>query len=95
MTLTSTLGWTHCADRADHARGYTCGLWLLFHTLVARAHLVTVEGRPGLAAENAEGEGDALAAAALRAVYGFVTHFLGCAHCREHFLSAHPPAEVE
>jgi hypothetical protein len=56
---------------------------------------VTVEGRAGPAAENAEGEGDALAAAALRAVYGFVTHFFGCAHCREHFLAAHPPAEVE
>jgi thiol-disulfide isomerase/thioredoxin len=72
--------WGLCADRAPHIRGYTCGLWLTFHTLAARAHDLG---------------GGTRAADGLRALHGFVTHFFGCERCREHFLAAHPQAEID
>ena len=38
VPLTGDGSWVLCADVPAHIRGYTCGLWMLFHTLTARAY---------------------------------------------------------
>lgn len=58
---------------------YTCGLWLLFHSLVAESH-----PKPSL------GLAPDAASAAIRA---FVDNFFGCAYCRDHFLHMYDACE--
>lgn len=62
--------WVGCQGSATGLRGFTCGLWVLFH-------FITVQ------AANAKGTSDPLEA--LRAVHGFVKHFFGCSDCSQHF----------
>ena len=57
------------ARGAVNARGYPCGLWQLFHSLMAQA------GRSGAAAELR----------VLSAIRLFVEHFFGCSDCAAHF----------
>lgn len=53
-------------------RGYSCGLWQLFHYLTIRAEVSNQSSDP---------------LEALHAIHGFVKHFFGCTHCSEHFQS--------
>ncbi|KOB72015.1 Sulfhydryl oxidase [Operophtera brumata] len=57
-------------SRVDY-RGYTCGLWSLFHTLTVNA-----ARKPGI-------EGPKV----LRAMYGYIKNFFGCTECVQHFLA--------
>ena len=69
-------------DCRGETRGFTCGLWQLFHAVAADAMV-----------NDAEGDGAAL----LAALEGYVRHFFGCQVCRDHFLtltSAPPAARV-
>jgi len=36
--LDEVVRWTGCAGSQSNYRGYTCGLWNLFHTLTVSAH---------------------------------------------------------
>jgi hypothetical protein len=63
------IAWAACRGATPDARGYPCGLWLLFHSLLAQART------------------DEEAAAALRAIKGYVQFFFGCSGCSQHFLA--------
>lgn len=60
----------YCSGSTDDYRGYSCGLWQLFHYLT-------------VAATNSEKSHDPQEV--LRAVHGYVKHFFGCTDCSEHF----------
>lgn len=66
---TSELEYIGCKGSQPQYRGYTCGLWTLFHTLTANA------------AQSPGTEGPKV----LKAMHGYVKHFFGCTTCSEHF----------
>lgn len=73
-------GWTPSCDperRGIESGAYTCGLWTLFHSLVAQSG-----AQPKLA--------PAAASAAIRA---FVDNFFECKYCRNHFLKMYDDCE--
>lgn len=59
-----------CQGSKSGLRGYSCGLWTLFHYLTVRA-------------ANADATKDPVEV--LRAIHGYVKNFFGCSHCSEHF----------
>ncbi|XP_068619611.1 sulfhydryl oxidase 1-like [Battus philenor] len=63
------LEYVGCKGSLPKYRGYTCGLWTLFHTLTVHAAL-----KPGTEGPNV-----------LKAMHGYVKHFFGCTECAEHF----------
>lgn len=63
------LDYVRCKGSRPGYRGYSCGLWTLFHTLTVNAAL-----KPG-------NEGPRV----LPAMHGYVKHFFGCTDCSEHF----------
>lgn len=65
----SDLNYVACKGSQTKYRGYTCGLWILFHTLTVNAAL-----SPG-----SEGP------KALKAIHGYVKYFFGCTDCSNHF----------
>lgn len=65
--------WRSCAGSEEGKRGYTCGLWMLFHSLAARA--------PG---GNGSDDGGAVW---FKAMVGWIEHFFPCDECRSHFLA--------
>lgn len=67
--LSTTADYIACKGSLSKFRGYTCGLWTLFHTLTVNA-----ARKPGL-------EGPKV----LRALHGYVKHFFGCTECSQHF----------
>lgn len=58
-----------CKGSQSKYRGYTCGLWTLFHVLTVNA-----ARKPGYEAPHV-----------LRAMHGYVKHFFGCTECSQHF----------
>lgn len=68
INVTST--WVGCRGSTPNVRGYTCGLWELFHYLTIQS-------------ANDPYASDPLDA--LRAIYGYVKHFFGCTECAQHF----------
>ncbi|CAK1554153.1 unnamed protein product [Leptosia nina] len=66
---TSNSDYIGCKGSQPQYRGYTCGLWTLFHTLTVNA-----AQKPGL-------EGPRV----LSAMHGYVKHFFGCTECSVHF----------
>eukprot|EP00232_Nephroselmis_pyriformis_P003304 CAMPEP_0182910012 /NCGR_PEP_ID=MMETSP0034_2-20130328/36068_1 /TAXON_ID=156128 /ORGANISM="Nephroselmis pyriformis, Strain CCMP717" /LENGTH=436 /DNA_ID=CAMNT_0025046305 /DNA_START=80 /DNA_END=1386 /DNA_ORIENTATION=- len=72
--------WGSCEGSSPGTRGYTCGLWLMFHTLAAGMD----EGRPDAGLAFVE------------AMRGFMDSFFGCDECRGHFLemAAKPAARA-
>lgn len=65
----TNLEYIGCKGSLPKYRGYTCGLWTLFHTLAVNA------------ARKQGNEGPKV----LRAMYGYVKHFFGCTECSQHF----------
>uniref|UniRef100_A0A7S4PY61 Sulfhydryl oxidase n=1 Tax=Alexandrium monilatum TaxID=311494 RepID=A0A7S4PY61_9DINO len=65
-------GWSWCRGRTPGTRGYTCGLWLLFHGLLAGAAAAKEPAAPK---------------APLEVLRGTVSAFFGCADCRQKFLA--------
>ncbi|XP_069365091.1 sulfhydryl oxidase 1-like isoform X1 [Maniola hyperantus] len=63
------LDYVRCKGSRPGYRGYSCGLWTLFHTLTVNA------------AQKPGNEGPRV----LRAMHGYVKHFFGCTECSEHF----------
>lgn len=68
----SQKGYIGCRGTVNGRRGYTCGLWTLFHFLTVQA-------------ASPEHKSNADPLEVLRAVHGFVKHFFGCSHCSQHF----------
>lgn len=66
----SSTKWIGCRPTVAGRRGFSCGLWTLFHYL-------------SIQAANSERSHEPLEV--LQAVHGFVKHFFGCTHCSEHF----------
>lgn len=67
--FSSDLDYIKCKGSQPMFRGYTCGLWTLFHTLTVNA------------AQKTGNEGPRV----LKAMHGYVKHFFGCTECSEHF----------
>lgn len=63
--------WIGCRPSVAHGRGFTCGLWQLFHYLTVEAANSNESPAP---------------LEVLLTVYGYVKHYFGCAECSEHFL---------
>lgn len=59
-----------CQGSSSDFRGYSCGLWTLFHYLTVRA-------------ANNDATKDPVEV--LRAILGFVKNYFGCSECSEHF----------
>lgn len=66
----SQLEYIGCKGSQSKYRGYTCGLWTLFHTLTVNA---------------AQKPGTDTGLKVLRVMHGYVKHFFGCTTCSEHF----------
>ena len=66
----------HCRGSTPQYRGYTCGLWSVFHSLTV-ASAVSTDQVQVLTKEEAQRP--------LLAVLGYVTHFFSCEHCSRHF----------
>ncbi|GAB4818980.1 hypothetical protein N2152v2_006026 [Parachlorella kessleri] len=66
--------WGSCKGSEPSKRGYTCGLWMLLHSLAAR--LPEGEGPSGSPG----------AAAWVTTVKGFIRHFFQCSDCSTHFV---------
>lgn len=66
--------WVGCQPSASTPtlRGFTCGLWFLFHYLTVQA-------------AESENSNDPLEV--LQAVHGYVKYFFGCSDCSSHFQS--------
>lgn len=63
--------WNQCAGSTSESRGYTCGLWMLFHSLSVRMP---------------ERDGSQSGQEWLDIIRGFVQHFFQCGDCAKHFL---------
>uniref|UniRef100_A0AC34FJM6 Sulfhydryl oxidase n=1 Tax=Panagrolaimus sp. ES5 TaxID=591445 RepID=A0AC34FJM6_9BILA len=65
--------WQHCKGTGPEYRGYTCGLWTAFHTLIVHANL-----------NNKDKKADPMEP--LKAIQGWVKSFFGCKPCKKHFI---------
>lgn len=65
-----TNNWIGCQGSSSNLRGYSCGLWELFHFLTVQSKVDPNSSDP---------------LDALRAVHGFVKNFFGCTDCSQHF----------
>ena len=68
------LAWRQCEGSVEGKRGYTCGLWLLFHSLAARSVVSSSQ------------KNDYAGATWLATVSRWVEHFFPCESCRNHFI---------
>ena len=78
--------WRSCAGSVEGKRGYTCGVWMLFHSLAARSAPVSSTG----AVSNQSGAVliDESGAFWFKSVVAWVEHFFPCDECRDHFMQA-------
>lgn len=67
--FTSNIDYVRCKGSEPKYRGYTCGLWTLFHTLTVNAAQLPGNVGPKV----------------LRAMHGYIKHFFGCTNCSQHF----------
>ncbi|CAH1647718.1 unnamed protein product [Spodoptera littoralis] len=65
----TNLEYVRCKGSQPKFRGYTCGLWTLFHTLTVNA-----AQKPGTESPKV-----------LKAMHGYVKNFFGCTECAGHF----------
>lgn len=66
----SSNNYVGCRGSLTGKRGYTCGLWNLFHFLTVQAASTDHSNDP---------------TEVLDGIHAFVKHFFGCSHCSEHF----------
>lgn len=62
--------WVGCQSSSPNLRGFTCGLWMLFHYLTVRAAETDLSNDP---------------LEVLQAVHEYVKYFFGCSQCSVHF----------
>lgn len=66
---TTNLEYVRCKGSQPKFRGYSCGLWTLFHTLTVNA-----AQKPGTESPRV-----------LKAMHGYIKNFFGCTDCADHF----------
>lgn len=62
--------WVGCQGSKPNLRGFTCGLWTLFHYLTVQAAETKLSEDPLVT---------------LQAIHGYVKYFFGCSDCSKHF----------
>ncbi|XP_033335127.2 sulfhydryl oxidase 1 isoform X1 [Megalopta genalis] len=65
--------WVGCKGSKEGYRGYTCGLWTMFHMLTVN-----------YAIENRDAKHEPRRV--LEVMHGYIKHFFGCADCSQHFI---------
>lgn len=70
--LFSSSSWVGCLGTVKKLRGFTCGLWVLFHYMSVQAAEMDTSNDP---------------LETLQAVLGYVKFFFGCSECSKHFQS--------
>ncbi|GHP07486.1 hypothetical protein PPROV_000622800 [Pycnococcus provasolii] len=70
--------WQDCRGTTEGGRGFTCGLWQLFHAVAVDAAVKQLD------------DGKAL----MEALDAYVRNFFGCQVCRDHFLTLIASAQV-
>ena len=65
--------WHGCKGSKPGFRGYTCGLWSLFHTVTVQAHATEESGNVSV----------------LPTIHGYVKNFFSCSHCSQVGLMAY------
>ena len=73
--------WSLSCTKGDHHKGYTCGLWSLFH-------IMTI----GVAEYNAKQSNDMNRISTMDAANSlrdYVLHFFGCEECRKNFVNSY------
>ncbi|XP_053982149.1 sulfhydryl oxidase 1 isoform X1 [Hylaeus volcanicus] len=65
--------WVGCKGSKEGYRGYTCGLWTMFHMLTVNF---------AIKHKDTEHEPRKI----LEAMHGYIKQFFGCADCSEHFI---------
>lgn len=63
-----------CRGSRPTTRGYSCSLWVLFHSMLASCYSPTNSSYPS-------------SVDVLHAIHGYVSSFFTCSHCRTHFLA--------
>uniref|UniRef100_A0A914WWW1 Sulfhydryl oxidase n=1 Tax=Plectus sambesii TaxID=2011161 RepID=A0A914WWW1_9BILA len=71
--LAANSTYSSCRGSKPHLRGYTCGLWTLFHGVTAQAY------------KQDGANADFKPVAVLEPIRQFVKHFLSCEECSKHF----------
>ena len=77
--------WRSCAGSVEGKRGYTCGVWMLFHSLAARSAPVSSTGV--VSDQSGAVLIDESGAFWFKSVVAWVEHFFPCDECRDHFLA--------
>lgn len=70
--ISTSRQWVGCQGSQPSLRGYTCGLWTLFHYLTVQAAETNITNDP---------------LETLEAIHGYVEFFFGCTECSLHFQS--------
>ncbi|KAL6764889.1 hypothetical protein V8C86DRAFT_1215523 [Haematococcus lacustris] len=91
--------WRACRGSVPGSRGFTCGLWLLFHTSAARLPTSSRAAASGLAptADQATLHATIPGAAQVMvtALRAFASHFFLCEVCQKHFSQILAQPEVD
>ncbi|XP_014681448.1 PREDICTED: sulfhydryl oxidase 1-like [Priapulus caudatus] len=83
--ISDVVGWVACRGSQPRYRGYTCGLWQMFHSLTVAAEAANRSMNSGLQSSPSSPATDPLEV--LHAMRSFVRHFFGCQVCRQNFLN--------
>lgn len=75
------------SENSVHRRGYTCGLWMLFHFLAEQSHIDDARKIDSISSFGSMSGGQAPKLYTVDAIVAFVRHFFGCKQCRDNFLS--------
>lgn len=79
----TTENWIGCQGSSPIRRGYTCGLWTLFHFITVQAAAGDVAPADAAASHARPAINDPTES--LRAIHGYVQYFFGCSDCSQHF----------
>lgn len=80
--LPQQIQWRSCKGSEPKFRGFPCSLWTLFHTM-------TVDCSSKYSKTTLSGLD------VLKRIRGFIDHFFGCQHCRDHFMEMAKNLEKE
>lgn len=80
FTDPAALSWIGCHGSTANRRGYTCGLWWLFHFITVQA-----AQRADIVANAVPYSDTVDPLEVLQAIHGYVRYFFGCTDCSQHF----------
>lgn len=74
-----SVAWRTCKGSSWKFRGYTCGMWLLYHTVITASS--ATDGNSARLPREAQSS----AFEAMMVVRAYILSFFACADCRQHF----------